>query len=244
MSGCEYSHLDGSYVLGALSPAERLEFEHHLAHCAECSRSVRELAGLPGLLSRVTPDLLTEPMPSDPVPETLLPSLVRAVRRSRRRRALVVAGVAAATVVTVALGALAVGGALDGDADGTPAAGGSPSMTSDAGPSPDTPTAEDLVPIGHVPVSASLTHEDVGWGTKLALTCTYSSDDEGYSEPRWDSYSLFVRTRDGRAEQVASWLGLPGRTMTLDAATASRWGDIASVEVRTADGQAVLKLTS
>jgi hypothetical protein len=152
----------------------------------------------------------------------------------------VVAGVAAASVVTVTLGALAAGGALDGDADGTPAAGGSPSMTSDTS----APASEDLEPIGHVPVSASLTHEDVGWGTRLALTCTYSSDDEGYSEPRWKSYSLFVRTRDGRAEQVASWLALPGRTMTLDAATASRWGDIASVEVRTADGQAVLKLTS
>ncbi|MGZ5415693.1 MAG: anti-sigma factor family protein [Nocardioides sp.] len=239
---CDLAHLDGSYVLGALAPAERQEFEMHLAHCAACARSVRELAGLPGLLSRVTPAMLTEPVPSDPVPETLLPSLVREVRRTQRRRALVVAGVAAATVVTVVLGALSVGGALDGN--GAPTAGGSPSMTSDAGPSPDTPTAENLVPIGHVPVSASLTHEDVGWGTRLALTCTYSSVDEGYSEPHWESYSMFVRTRDGRVEQVASWLALPGRTMTLDAATASRWGDIASVEVRTADGQAVLKLTS
>ena len=238
---CDFAHLDGSYVLGALSPAERQEFEAHLAQCPECSRSVRELAGLPGLLSRVTPEMLAMPVPDD-VPGTLLPSLVHEVRRTRRRRAFVVVGVAAASVVTVTLGALAVGGALDGDTDGTPAAGGSPSMTSDA--SPDTPTAEDLTPIGHVPVSASLTHEDVGWGTRLALTCTYSSSDEGYSEPRWESYSLFVRTRDGRAEQVASWLALPGRTMTLDAATASRWGDIASVEVRTADGQAVLKLTS
>ena len=243
MSSCDFAHLDGSYVLGALSPTERQEYEAHLAHCPECSRSVRELAGLPGLLSRVTPDMLTVPVPGQPVPETLLPSLVREVRRAQRRRVFVVAGVAAASVVTVALGALAVGGALDGDA-GTPAAGGSPSMQSDAAPSPETPTAEAMAPIGQVPVSASLTHEDVGWGTKLALTCTYSSDDEGYSGPRWESYSLFVRTQDGRAEQVASWLALPGRTMTLDAATASRWGDIASVEVRSADGQAILKLTS
>jgi hypothetical protein len=240
---CQFTHLDGSYVLGALSPTERQEFEEHLAHCADCSRSVRELAGLPGLLARVTPEMLAAPVPDD-VPDTLLPALVREVRRSRRRRALVIAGVAAATVVSVALGALAVGGALDGGTDGAPAAGGSPSLTSEASASPDAPVAEDLMPIGHVPVSASLTHEDVGWGTRLALTCTYSSDDEGYSDPRWESYSLFVRTRDGHGEQVASWLALPGRTMTLDAATASRWGDIASVEVRTADGQAVLKLTS
>jgi len=50
---CEHSHLDGAYVLGALSPGERQEFERHLLGCEECSRSVRELAGLPGLLALV-----------------------------------------------------------------------------------------------------------------------------------------------------------------------------------------------
>ena len=239
---CGFSHLDGSYVLGALSPAERQEFEAHLAQCAECSRSVRELAGLPGLLARVTPEMLAAPELDD-VPETLLPSLVHEVRRTRRRQALVVAGVAAATLVAVALGALAAGGALDADPTGTPAAGGSASLTSDVGASPGASPSEEMLPVGHVPVRASLTHEDVGWGTRLALTCTYASDD-GYAEPRWESYSLVVRTRDGAAEQVASWRALPGRTMTLDAATASRWADIASVEVRTADGRTVLKLTS
>ena len=34
---CELAHLDGAYVLGALSPAERLAFERHLPSCAACS---------------------------------------------------------------------------------------------------------------------------------------------------------------------------------------------------------------
>ena len=46
MSTCEYAHLDGSYVLGALSPAERQEFEQHLADCAACS-AVGARAGRP-----------------------------------------------------------------------------------------------------------------------------------------------------------------------------------------------------
>ena len=44
---CEFEHLDGSYVLGALAPGERQEFEHHLSGCAECARAVQELAGMP-----------------------------------------------------------------------------------------------------------------------------------------------------------------------------------------------------
>jgi hypothetical protein len=50
---CEHLHDSGPYVLGALSPAEREEYEQHLADCAECRAEVAELAGLPALLARV-----------------------------------------------------------------------------------------------------------------------------------------------------------------------------------------------
>ncbi len=53
-----------------------------------------------------------------------------------------------------------------------------------------------------------------------------------------------LRTRDGGTEQVASWKGLPGKTMHLTGATALTTDEIASVEVLTADGQPVLELTS
>jgi len=51
-----YRDWDAAYVLGALAPAERQEFEQHLAECAECSSAVAELAGLPGILGKLPPE--------------------------------------------------------------------------------------------------------------------------------------------------------------------------------------------
>jgi hypothetical protein len=59
--------------------------------------------------------------------------------------------------------------------------------------------------------------------------------------PRSTTYSLVVRTRDGRSEQVATWRALPGRTMQIAAATDVARSDIAAVEVRTSDGRPVLQ---
>jgi anti-sigma factor RsiW len=60
---CPYEMWDGAYVLGSLSPTERREFEAHLDGCEPCSRSVRDLAGLPGLLGRIGPEVIDEPQP-------------------------------------------------------------------------------------------------------------------------------------------------------------------------------------
>ena len=49
-----YAEWDAAYVLGALSPAERREFEEHLEACEACRRSVAELAPMPGLLARLS----------------------------------------------------------------------------------------------------------------------------------------------------------------------------------------------
>ena len=234
---CEFADRDGSYVLGALSPAERLEFEEHLAACAECAQAVRELAGLPGLLARVDPTVLEQPVLDDPVPDTLLPALTREVRRTRRRRVLTTCGVAAAAVV-VAVVPLALRGSGDG---GAPSAAGSPGTTSSAAPH-----ALQMAAVGHAPVRARLSFASVAWGTRLDLRCTYAPADEGerYHLPRTVTYGLFVRTREGTVEQVGTWRSLRGRTMRVTAATAATRKDIASVEVRTADGQPVLELTT
>ena len=47
---------DAAYVLGALSPQDRAAFEEHLRGCAQCAAAVAELAGVPGLLARVSAD--------------------------------------------------------------------------------------------------------------------------------------------------------------------------------------------
>ena len=229
---CDLAHRDGSYVLGSLSPAERKEFEQHLAGCDECARNVRELAGLPGLLARVDRAVLVDPDVIEPVPDTLLPALVRDVRREGRRRTLVTAGLAAAAAVVVVGVPLGVSGVLGGDR--TPSA----PVTSAS------PVAQRMVPVGDVPVRASLAFASVTWGTRLDLTCTYAPSGEQYHHlPPRVTYALVVRTRDGRTEQVGTWRSLEGRTMRLTAGTSSPRNQIASVQVRTAEGRPVLELT-
>jgi anti-sigma factor RsiW len=44
----------GVYVLGAIGAADRTAVDAHLVCCADCRDELAELAGLPGLLSRVT----------------------------------------------------------------------------------------------------------------------------------------------------------------------------------------------
>ena len=51
----KFAQWDAAYVLGALSPAERREFEEHLASCPACQAAVSELAALPGLLAQISP---------------------------------------------------------------------------------------------------------------------------------------------------------------------------------------------
>lgn len=229
---CQQAHLDGAYVLGALSPSERLDFERHLVGCAECSRAVRDLAGLPGLLAQVDVDDL-EPGADPPVPPSLLPSLVREVRGSQRRRSALVA-VVAASAAAVAVGALAVGGAI-GD-------GREPTSTTPSASVTATPSGRPMLAVGPTPVRADVLVSSVAWGTRLDLSCSYAVQEDDYEASPAGQYALVVRTRDGRTEQVATWRGLPGRTMRLSAATATSRSDIEAVEMRTADGRVVLRL--
>lgn len=231
---CRFAHDDAAYVLGALSPAGRLEFERHMAGCAECRRAVGELAGLPGLLGRVDARLLESPPEADPVPDTLLPALFREVRRRRRRLALATAGLVAAVLAaaTVALLGLQLGGT-----DGSGTAAPSPSAGA-----PEVPTVA-MEPVGEVPVRARVSLEEVTWGTRLGLVCSYDPTSVEYDLPAEVDYTLFVRSRDGRAERVGSWRSVGGLTMRLSAATAVDRKEIEAVEVRTPQGRVVLELS-
>jgi hypothetical protein len=231
---CGFEHDDGAYVLGALSPADRRAFEAHLAGCDRCQRSVRELAGLPGLLARVDADVLESPAVDEPVPAGVLPALLHDVRRDRQRRTWLTAGAAAAAAVVMATATFALTGLND--------SGSGPSASPPAASTPATGTATGraMHPVGDpIGVRARLDVASVAWGTKLDLVCSYEG--ESYAAP--EAYALVVHTRDGRSEQVATWTSLPGRTMRLAAATATSRSDITSVEMRTAHGDPVLELT-
>jgi hypothetical protein len=236
MTTDQFTMYDAAYVLGALSPSDRREYEDHLRFCPECGRSVGELAGLPGLMSKVSVEQLTaEP---EPVPETLLPSLARAVRRQRLRRRLAVGAAAAAAACLVAIGGVAIS---QPDSSARPPAASPPS------PSPGSSSASaDLAlksVVANSPVTASARLVSLAWGTRIDLTCTY---DAAKRRPPAGGfpYALFVVDRKGAAQQVATWKAVPNRRLTVMGTSSRASSDIAAVEVRTLKGLTILRLTT
>ena len=82
-----FIHDDAAYVMGALGADERRAFEAHLVECPECAQSVAELSGLTNLLNKVPLARVLEPEshPEAP-PELMLPRLISAARKQRRRQ--------------------------------------------------------------------------------------------------------------------------------------------------------------
>ena len=241
MNHDELSHLDAAYVIGALDPGERELFEDHLRSCGACAAAVHDLSGLPRLLGWVDESVFLEPPSQADVPDTLLPALQREVARGRRRqRTRLLIGAAAAAVVVVAGG---IAWSVSDDGPSRDAAVLSPSPS---GPTPSPgPSAVPMQQVGQDILQASLRMEQVDWGTRLELTCSYAQPKEPglYGEtPAAATYTLVVQTAAGRWEQVAAWRAVPGRTVTVPAATEARPAQITAVEVRTPSGRAVLEL--
>ena len=229
MSTDEFALSDAAYVLGALSPSDRRAFEEHLKVCAACASSVGELAGLPGLMSKVSEDQLNAHV--EPPPATLLPSLARAVRRERGRRRLYVGTAAAAAALLIAVGASVI------------TRPDSPARPPVAAPS-STPSGSANLALSAVlpsPITASARLVDVAWGTRIDLTCAYSS--KGKAPAGGFPYALVVIDRQGVAQQVAAWKAPPGRELTVMGASSLPRNEIAAVEVRTLTGLALLRLT-
>jgi Putative zinc-finger len=231
---------DAAYLLGALSPVERSQYEQHLQTCASCARSVAELAGLPGMLRRLPLDVVEsmddegEGAPVDldePAPPSVLAGALHRVeleeRRERRLRT-------ARWFTTAALGAAAVtvGFIAVVDPGGEPPPAAPPASTAPP------PTARLLLEReADTLLSAVVNLREVAWGTKIQLECDYPEDPSVVDT----GYSLFVNDTDGGSQQVATWNGLEGKDFVIDAATAVRTGDIASLEVRSLDGTTLLR---
>ncbi len=234
MTADRFREYDAAYVLGALSSEDRRAFEAHLSGCPECAASVRDLAGLPGLLATV-PRAVAASDPVEAPPDTLLPQLVRQVRRETRRRRWTVGLVAAAAAGLIGVGGLA----LQVQQDREPAA------SAPSGPQP-TATAPERAMAAVAPsdVRASVALVGVAWGTRVELTCTYAEAGEYAQTPPDGSYVLVVRDRVGRTEEVAHWRALPGRTVRVMGASAFSLDEIAAIELRSATGEPLLELKS
>lgn len=140
---------DAAYVLGALSPEDRQEFEEHLQGCARCASAVREVAGMPAVLSRTGPP----PEPAGPPPD-LLPDVLRRVRRGRRlRNAVSVVSASVAVAACIGFGVMATSSAAE------------------------PPTGTAMTALGQFPVHADARLDARDWGTQVDMSCSYTEPD-------------------------------------------------------------------
>ena len=118
-----FARYDAAYVLGALTPRDRREFEAHLSGCSACAAAVATWPACPACSAASEPTVWPGrarrgAVPeAGPVPDTLLPRLIaasRAERRPRRLRLVIAGGLAAAAVAAgVVLGGVLTPGGED-----------------------------------------------------------------------------------------------------------------------------------
>lgn len=218
MTEDSYAEWDAAYVLGALEPGERRDFEAHLATCERCRASVAELVSLPGLLTRAQPWF--EEADAEVGPPSNLVSLVEARearQRSKARRRVGLMAVGAAAVLALGIGI--------------------PLAMTPSVPEPDAVVAMEAV--ADTPVTASLAFDSVAWGTNISMTCDYPA--AAYPGTGGGTYTLVVTSTSGATEQVGTWAAVPGKTIHLDAATSVPLDQIASVTMVDSTGAVLLE---
>jgi Putative zinc-finger len=237
----KFAQWDAAYVLGALSPAERREFEEHLASCPACQAAVSELAALPGLLAQISPadaamlslgDDSSAEYAETPAlsaaqaeviehgpPPSLLPEMIKKVRRRRRQMVAAVAGIAAAVILAV--GGLAIGAGL-----------------LPFGPdSPQRLAFSPVIPSGITAVVDVIPGKD---GTEIDVECVYAEVNDPRPGGSHETYSIFVVDRSGQAEEIKKWPATPNKQMRPSGTTPLKLSQIAELEIRETETDLVL----
>lgn len=213
MSDDPFRYDDGAYVLDALAPDERAAFEAHLSTCAECQARVAEGRAAAGLLVGLTDADIADP---GPVPDTLLPGLLRRATAERTRRRLITGSIGAVAAACVTALVIVLW----------------------PGSSATTPPASAFAKVAPSPVTATATLVSKAWGTEIDLHCHYSDHVD-----RYEPYKLFVVDTQGGRHAVGSWLLSPGHEVDFTAGTAVQESDIARVEITRENGSPILRLT-
>ena len=223
---CPHRHDGAAYVLGALDPADRSRFEAHLPGCAECAETVRQMAGLPGILAHAcVEDLLAEP--GTPPSETL-PVLLERVRTERRRRTLRSRLTTAAAVVVLAAGGVCAVELLRGDGTAPPPI---------ASPSTDAVSAQ-FAAVDGVEMWGAAELTRLPGGTQIRISCAYSAQGSYLGTL---PYRLVVTNVHGDTDVAGSWHASDGRSEGITLFT--RWTpeNITAMEIQDLDGQPILR---
>ncbi|MGH3533565.1 MAG: anti-sigma factor family protein [Pseudonocardiaceae bacterium] len=222
----EYAMWDAAYVLGSLSAADRREFEAHLIGCPSCAAAVGELSGMPALLAKLDRGVVAEINEADQSSEfpatapDLLPSLLSTVRRRRHRSRLATWSTAAAAAVVLAIGVF-VG-----------VAGHSPTS-----PPPQTSvSAQPMSQVGTKALASTVSVSSQRWGTFIDMKCVCLAPVYAHH----DRLAMVVVGRDGSHTQLATWVAEPGHTATPAGSISTPVGQIASVQVVSAENGHVL----
>lgn len=214
---CLYPFDDGPYVLGALSPAERAEYERHLAACPSCRESVAALAVLPGLLSRLDPSQVA-PQPVT-APPTLLPRTLaliasrRRAERLRRRWLTIAAGIIAVLLAS----AVGVGVRLAEPAQ-------APVLLTAMRPVMD-----------NVQMDARVGLTPDTHGTWVSMQCRY---DSAWGD-NWTLQLVVYPRSPGQGEILASWSAESDQDWQMRKLTHMTPKEIGRVEIQRSDGMTV-----
>ncbi len=224
-----FVHDDAAYVLGALSTDDRERFEAHLTECAACTARVQEIAGIPALLAGLSAadiedfasfEDATRPDRAAPLPDIVLPRLLKEVAARRWRQRWLVGGLAAA--VAACLVALTV--TLW------------PAQSSSSGSS----SAErPFSAIVASPVRASATLTAKAWGTAIDVHCHYLTG----TAPSPYSYDMWIADRTGHRERVGSWRLPSDKDISFVTGTSLQPAQISTIDITLSDGELILRLT-
>ena len=243
----KFAQWDAAYVLGALSPAERREFEEHLASCPACQAAVSELVAIPGLLAQVSPadaamlamavdnhagqsetvtpsasaeELIETELVETGPPSSLLPKMIKEAARARRRKILVAAAGIAAAIVVVISGIAIASGLL-------------PLQPK----SPQRVAFSQVVPSAITAVADLIPGQD---GTQIKVECVYAEVNDPRPGGGHEQYSIFVVDRAGHASEIKEWPATPNKQMRPSATTPLQMSQIADLEIRESGSDEVL----
>jgi hypothetical protein len=220
---------DAAYVLGSLSSAERREYEAHLETCDRCRAAVADISGMPALLAMLDVEDVRALEKEQPEPPPLRPEVRQQVLdkvrwRRRRSRLLTSAAVGlAAALLAVGL-VIAVRPGIVGLQSGT---------------SQVTAQQLEMNKLVTTPFSATISLNSFAWGTRIDMACVYGNWSSGGGIPP-SNLGMVVVGRDGSHTQIATWLGMSGATALPSGNTPVPVGEIAAVQLVSADSGQVL----